>query len=72
MRGDPLSPKQAAEGFDVMGAAHDQDRPRVQLNYAPKPAAPTNPICGLYFGIDLMRIENGREGGGGSPRPGHG
>jgi hypothetical protein len=46
-----------------MGAAHEQDRPKVQLNYAPKPAVPPNLVCGFYFGIDLIRIRNGRKGG---------
>jgi hypothetical protein len=63
MHDDTVSPKQFAKGLDVMGAAHEQNRPRVQLNYALKPAAPSNLICGFYFGIDLMRIRNGRKGG---------
>jgi hypothetical protein len=39
---DTVSPKQFVKGLDVMGAAHEQNRLRVQLNYALQPAAPSN------------------------------
>ena len=42
---------------------HEQNRPRVQLNYVLQPAAPSILICRLYLGIDLMRIRNSRKGG---------
>lgn len=63
MHDDTVSLKQFAKWLNVMSAAHEQNRPRVQLNYALKPAAPSNLICGLYFEIDLMRIRNGRKAG---------
>lgn len=46
-----------------MGAAYEQNGPRVWLNDALQPAAPSNLMCSFYFGIDLMRILNGRKGG---------
>ena len=63
MHDDTVSPKPFAKGLDVMGAAHEQNRPRVQLTYALKPATPSNLMCGFYFGIDLMWIRSGRKGG---------
>jgi hypothetical protein len=63
MRDDPVSPKQFVKGLDVMGAAHEQNGPRVQLTYALQPASPSNLIGSFDFGIDLMRIRNGRKGG---------
>jgi hypothetical protein len=50
----------------MMGATHEQNRPRVQLNQALKPTASSNLICSFYFRGDLMRSRNGRKSGRGS------
>jgi hypothetical protein len=51
------------KGLDMRGAAHEQQRPRVQRNDALQPAAPSNLVCSFSLGIDPIRIRNGRTGG---------
>lgn len=63
MHDDVVSVKQRPKWLDMMGTAHEQGGPRIQLEYVLKPAAPPNCICSAHFWIDLTRIANGGEGG---------